>query len=150
MKILIAILVSSAMLASAQPSVAQYAVQVGAYKDPSTIDTGQLGTFGDVQLNPGADGITRIRVGSFATAQAADSTLRALRNAGYSDAYIMASNRRASTAYSAPTRARVDNDDLGTRYLAAKAKLPAASEGQIVVVDGRLMLKLGDQFRPLD
>nr|WP_310522389.1 septal ring lytic transglycosylase RlpA family protein [Polymorphobacter sp.] len=68
-------------------------IQVAALGDPGRIAwlKGYLGSFGPVVLEPGASGLTRVRLGPYADAESANATLAQLRAAGYSEARLVPS-----------------------------------------------------------
>ncbi|MEI6418499.1 MAG: septal ring lytic transglycosylase RlpA family protein [Sphingomonadales bacterium] len=86
--------VVAAPVPSANPSpppVAGYFVQVAALADPGRIAwlKGYLGVFGPVALQPAPGGLTRVRLGPYADATAAQAALTQLRAAGYGDARLV-------------------------------------------------------------
>ena len=76
-----------------------HAIQVAALADPGRIAwlAGYLSSFGTVMRVPGPSGLTRIRLGPYADAGAANAVLAQLRAAGYSDARLVAARLVAAT-----------------------------------------------------
>jgi rare lipoprotein A len=66
-------------------------VQVAALSEPGRIAwlKGFLSSFGAVVTLPGPLGLTRVRLGPFASADAANSALAKVRSAGYADARLV-------------------------------------------------------------
>lgn len=66
-------------------------VQVAALSDPGRIAwlTGYLAAFGRVVTEPSPSGATRVRLGPYAGAEAANAALAQVRAAGYSDAVLI-------------------------------------------------------------
>ena len=141
---------------------ATYTIQIGAYADPSHAPLDEAREIGNVTMTPGRDGLTRIRVGDYATEADAQLTLERLRGAGYADAYIHESRGTKSTpasvmsaapAAQATAMAPVRGRGVGAseaRLAAARAKVSPDQYMNIVYLDGRLMLKEGDQFTALE
>jgi rare lipoprotein A len=73
------------------PAAPGFMVQVAALSDPGRISwlKGFLAAYGPVVTQPGPAGLTRIRLGPYASQAAADTALAQLRAAGYADARLV-------------------------------------------------------------
>ncbi len=81
---------ASAPIPFAPPAATRY-VQVAALSEPGRIAwlKGFLASFGPVVTQPGPSGLTRIRLGPFTDAAAANTALANVRGAGYADARLV-------------------------------------------------------------
>ena len=129
-----------------------YYVQLGAYRDPSNANLSSTGSLGQLEQRAGAGGLTRIRIINIESKTAASEVLVQAKEQGFSDAYIgerssrgnsnkTASNSMSIPAYSGPSDRRIS---------AARDKVSPEQYGNIVYLDGKLVLKEGNEFRPLE
>lgn len=126
----------------------QLFVQLGAYRDITNANPGAAERLGQVQQEALANGLTRFRIVGLSDTNQAQSVLQAAQRAGYRDAFIggqgakrLPPSAMEIPAYTGPSDQRIN---------AARAKVPADQHGNIVFLDGKLMLKEGGNFRPLE
>ena len=126
----------------------QLFVQLGAYRDLTNANRTIAGTLGQVQQRTLANGLTRFRIVGLTDAAHAQSVLMAARDAGYHDAFIGGADAQTIRSSSMDIPAYLGPSDQ--RINAARAKVPPEQHGNIVFLDGKLVLKNGDTFQPLE
>jgi len=76
-------------MSAAGATAADFTVQIGAFGiSPNKAFTRDAAEFGEVLVNQGGDGVTRVSVGRYATRSEARAALTRLQIAGYNDAYV--------------------------------------------------------------
>ena len=121
-------------------------VQLGAYRNIDNARLTQAATLGDTAKEGLASGLTRVRIVGLNSREQALATLDAAKNLGYSDAFIGNLRTGENTGLDIP--AYYGPSD--TRINAARAKVSPEQHGDIVFLDGKLMLKEGEIFKPLE
>lgn len=138
-----------AMMFMCTPLTAQELyVQLGAYKDVANANLSDAEYLGSIHQEALSSGLTRIRVTGLANRDHARTVLEKARAAGYNDAFIggfdtvpASTSSMEIPAYAGPSDQRIN---------AARAKVPASEHHNIVFLDGKLVLKEGESFRPLE
>lgn len=132
----------------------RYVVQVGAYEHerPELLQT--LESYGEPVTVRVADDLVRVAVGYYPTVADAQETLLSLQDAGFPDAFV----RERQGQFAA---LNVSNDVVETAPLtvysrnaqmSANEKLDSLSKEErdnVVLLDGRLHIKNGNEFIPL-
>ena len=121
-------------------------VQLGAYRNIENARLDQAAALGEAAKERLASGLTRVRIVRLNSRDQALATLTAAKDAGYSDAFVGQYGQNKSTtldipAYSGPSDERIN---------AARAKVAPDQYQNIVFLDGKLMLKEGENFLPLE
>lgn len=142
------------LLLASEANAASYYVQLGAYRNPQNANLSNANALGQVEQVAGPNGLTRVRVVGIESKSAASEVLQGAKHNGFSDAYIGQSGQAATypkqdsataasyiPAYAGPSDQRMS---------AARAKVGADQYGDIVYLDGKLFLKEGENFRPLE
>lgn len=143
----------SLLLASSATSAASFYVQLGSYKNPQNANIASADALGQLEQVAGPNGLTRIRIVGLDSKSAASDVLQNAQQSGFSDAFIGQSGARMNQqaqqssssgyipAYSGPSDKRIN---------AARSKLSPEQYGDIIYLDGKLYLKEGETFRPLE
>lgn len=131
-------------------SVAQagdYTVQIGAFRSAPADFAAAAERVGALHTTQTEQGVTRYRIGDYASKDEAESARAALVEAGYTDAFVIRARggRRASTS---PTSTEARRP--GSRSGDPLAGLPAELRARIVLLDGAYHVKDGDRFIPLE
>ena len=118
-----------------------YTVQIGAFREAPSDFAIAAEAVGEVRTSQTAEGLTRVRIGSYDSAEAAEVARAALLGAGYAGAFVI----RASG-----TRDVVSASPRGTATADPLADLPESIRSRVVLLDGVYHVKDGDVFTPLD
>ena len=135
-----ALIAASCALFAAAASAGDYTVQIGAFRDAPEDFALAAETVGDVRTSSTTEGLTRFRVGSYDSEDAAENARLALVGAGYGDAFVIRS-RLARVDQRPSSVARATGDPL--------AGVPASLRSRVVLLDGAYHVKDGDTFTPL-
>ena len=124
-----------------------YTVQIGAFRNAPAGFSSAAERVGPLRTTLTANGVTRYRIGDFASRDAADAARDALVEAGYPDAFVIRSRGAAEmTAVRSPTAPAMRDADVGDPL----ANLPAHLQSRVVLLDGEYHVKDGDRFIKLD
>ena len=120
-----------------------YTVQIGAFRNPPADYAVRAESVGPLQTTRTAEGVTRFRIGEYASEAEADVARIALVEAGYADAFVIrARGARRVTTIPAPRTESRSGDPL--------AGVPAHLRSRVVLLDGVYHVKDGDRFTPLE
>jgi len=151
-------------IAIAGTASADYAVQIGALSEPNARFADRARDVGAVTTSLTERGITRYRVGRFATKADGRTTLERLRAAGYRDAFLVTTDGASTASYASDTPTYNSSRSIAVSDLpevgAGPPRAPAASardlstvppelEDRTVVLDGRLHVMENGDFIPL-
>ena len=128
------------VLAPVPSSAGDYTVQIGAFREAPDDFAIAAETVGEVRTSSTAQGLTRYRVGSYDSQDAAETARLALVGAGYGDAFVIRSRRARLDPTPAPVAATTGDPLAG---------VPASLRSRVVLLDGTYHVKDGDSFTPL-
>lgn len=137
-----------------------YAVQLGAYKNPDMTIFSILDEYGTVYTEASADGLTRIKLGNYASRSEAESVLKAIRNIGYRDAFLSPAGDAVSSIDSDIPMAEIvshvpSSFSYGREGYVNPESLPIWSQlsdyqrENVIYLDGVLHIDEDGQFIPL-
>ena len=150
--LLLLTLVSSSAFVAVPSWANQYAVQLEASKSPDLNRYKDLGVHGNLYTVAADKGYTRTRLGPFENKNKALAVLYKVRASGYSDAFIAKHHGDDITSSSADlntTRRHYDIENFDVKTLKEWNMLSAEQQANLVYLDGRLHVKNGDTFTPL-
>ena len=135
----------------------QYGVQVGAYQSLQDTTLEKASNLGEVlQVNKG--GLTSIIVGAYDSYESAQASLGKFQSAGFTDAFVRKlPHQNAAHHSTGASRDHETHNHGGSEHV----HLPSGIEQRInqmteqerqniVILDGKLHRKVGDQFIPID
>lgn len=126
---------------------ADYVVQIGALRIPDASFSKPADEVGTVATSKNKDGLTRYRVGVYASKDEASAALRSLQSVGYTDAYVVLVGRVASAKITKRSRA---GTPIGEAVdLSMLSQLPEEVRIRVVYLDNVLHLKDEGRFTPL-
>ncbi len=154
------------LLVGASAQAQTYAVQIGAFSNPNAQVLDEARRIGDLYTAPAPNGLTRYRVGPFATEQLALRARDTLRQLGFPDAFIKVEQEREamdqppgeqmSDAEPSPATSEVPAKlvSSGRRELSGDEvqylmSLSPAERSAVVYLDGRLHKKIDGEFVPI-
>lgn len=135
-----------AVLGIALASLAQagdYTVQIGAFRNPPADFARAAESVGPLQTTRTAAGVTRYRIGEYASEDEADVARIALVEAGYADAFVIRAGGARRVASIPPPRTESPPGD-------PLAGVPDHLRARVVLLDGVYHVKDGDRFTPLE
>ncbi len=168
MKIVKTLLLSAVMLAGGyvqSVNADDYGVQVGAFEviDPAFID--KLVGYGEI-IELSNDGLTRVIVKAGNSRADNEYLLKTLQDAGFGDAFIrsLGATSEVNASYKRGRKVNPSDHDINSsgehlhngqshRHIeedAAWLRLSPEERRNAVYLDGKLHLKQGDEFIPLD
>lgn len=152
---------AGALTLSTQVAAEGYGVQIGAYQSVSPQLMEELAEYGRIVQEPYV-GLTRIIVTSTGELNDTETLLRNLKNNGFSDAYIKKIGAHAEVNASYTQRKSSHSHDSSSshshgsdthRHIDSDPKwqrLTAEQRSKAVYLDGKLHLKEGSRFIPVE
>jgi len=140
-----------ALITNSATAVAEFTIQVGAFKNPSEAFANQVREYGEVNTAQSGNDITVFMVGRFDTLAQANNGLAQVRSA-YPSAFVRnmpAAARRATAQPNTASAANTAAAETSTPDTQLWAALSDDERRRVVYLDGVLHLKQGDQFIPL-
>lgn len=113
-----------------------FTVQLAALSKPNPEFETQAANHGEVRTSASPEGLIRYRIGHFDTLFDAEEFVIKLRNEGFTRAYVVALSETAVAIESS-----TELPELGS--------LPSDVRDQVVLLDGELHVKEGDNFIPV-
>ena len=130
------------VLAASLAQAGDYTVQIGAFRNAPVDFASAAEDVGSLVTSQTEEGVTRYRIGEYASFRAADEARRALVEAGYADAFVIRARGVGRAAARATESRRPEGDPL--------AGIPADLRARVVILDGAYHVKDGDRFTPLE
>ncbi|MEM8745048.1 MAG: SPOR domain-containing protein [Pseudomonadota bacterium] len=145
-------------------SADSFDVQIGAFRNPDATNIKLPASVGELRRTSGPGGLTRFVVGPYDSRAAAATALATLKSAGFDGAFIRtsesstgtvqvnASTRGSLSTPSSETRGQSDKDPatgISQSDLDRLMKLSEEERRDVVLLDGKLHRKVGDEFIPL-
>lgn len=135
----------------------EWSVQIGAFRSPRAGFADAAQAVGPVSKSLNSAGITRVQVGRYASEAEAMQAQDELRRLGYAGAYVVKKGVvKRGVANQPSSQARVESatspraSDPGGDLETQLANVPPALRDRVVIVDGRLFIKEGQTFTPLE
>lgn len=130
-----------------------YLVQIGAFRHPSADYADAAQKVGPVANSISASGITRVRVGPFASMNDANRAKSALQTAGYSDAFVLRAGGGVSETRSIGS-SRTSLPPVAAKHSRGRdesilSSLSDEVRDRVVVLDGVYHVQDGGEFIPL-
>ncbi len=155
------------LLAGASAQAQTYAVQIGAFSNPNAQVLDEARRIGELYTAPAPNGLTRYRVGPFATEQLALSARDTLRQLGFPDAFIKLEQDREAmdqapvAQISDAEPASAVTSDVPARLVSGRRELTREEteyllslspdeRSAVVYLDGRLHKKVDGEFVPVE
>ena len=133
-----------------------YAIQLGAYKNPDMTIFSILDEYGTVYTVLSSDGLTRIKLGNYASRAEAEEVLKAIRNIGYRDAFLSSAGGvdenipMAEIISPAPSSSSYGREGyVNPESLPIWSKLSDYQRENVIYLDGVLHIEEDGQFIPL-
>lgn len=131
----------------------EYAIQLEASKAPELSRYQQLDTLGQLYTTPTGTGYTRARLGPFSNKEDALDALNKVHAAGYQDAFLAKENRDNETQSLSSNPVSSNPEDIynfDVKTLPVWQKLTTQQRENLVYLDGKLHIKNGDDFTPIE
>jgi hypothetical protein len=140
------------LFVTGQAMAGQYAVQLEASRSPSLAKFQELSAYGRLYTETTEQGYIRKRMGPYENRIEALDVLKQVHAAGYKDAIItrqQGSSAASSHAVNTPNYA-YDIEKFDVKTLKEWKLLTPEQQKNLVYLDGKLHIKSGDQFTPLN
>lgn len=132
-------------------------VQIGAFRSPDTSKIKLPANVGELRTTSGPNGLTRFLVGPYSNRADANRAQDTLRAAGFKGAFVRAAQQgrirvSASTTSSSLKSGNASSSNSNEMSQEALQKLISLSEEErrgLVILDGKLHRKVGDEFVPV-
>ncbi len=132
-----------------------YAIQLGAYKNPDMTMFSILDEYGTVYTEVSGRGLTRIKLGNYASRSEAEDVLQVIRNIGYRDAFLSPAGGAVSnvdipvseTISSSPSYS--GESYVNPESLPIWSQLSDYQRENVIYLDGVLHIDEDGQFIPL-
>jgi len=118
-----------------------YTVQVATYRNVPSNFVESLNQYGKVHAIQAGE-LTRVSIGSFDSRDGATNLLNKLRNEGFDDAFI----NRLGASTSSHSHSKIEQSSEMTKF----HSLSPSEQDQAVFLDGKLFLKQGERFIPVE
>lgn len=150
--VMLLILVTGSLPITPSTWASQYAVQLEASKSPDLNRYEALSVHGKLYTEVADNGYTRTRLGPYENKTKALDVLDKVRTAGYTDAFIAKQQKSEPTTAVTSTTAKrqYDIENFDVKTLKEWKMLTDEQQANLVYLDGKLHVKNGNDFIPLE